>query len=31
MNTGGITQRIFKFANVMVGHLRGGLGHVNIR
>jgi len=30
MNTGGITQRIFKFANVMVGHLRGGLGHVNI-
>lgn len=30
MNTGGITQRIFKFANIMVGHLRGGLGHVNI-
>jgi len=30
MNTGGITQRIFKFANVLVGHLRGGLGHVNI-
>lgn len=30
MNTGGMTNRIFKFANSMVGHLRGGLGHVNI-
>ncbi len=30
MNTGGITNRIFKFANVLVGHLKGGLGHVNI-
>jgi len=30
MNTGGITHRIFKFANVLVGHLKGGLGHVNV-
>jgi len=30
MNTGGVTKRIFKFANVMVGHLRGGLAYVNI-
>jgi tripartite ATP-independent transporter DctM subunit len=30
MNTGGITRRIFKFAQIMVGHFRGGLGHVNI-
>ena len=30
MNTGGITDRIFIFANALVGHLRGGLGHVNI-
>jgi tripartite ATP-independent transporter DctM subunit len=30
MNTGGITERIFGFARVMVGHMRGGLGHVNV-
>lgn len=30
MNTGGITDRIFVFANNLVGHVRGGLGHVNI-
>lgn len=30
MNTGGITQRIFVFANMLVGRLRGGLGQVNI-
>ena len=30
MNTGGITQRIFDFANALVGHIRGGLGHVNV-
>ena len=30
MNTGGITWRLFKFADVLVGHLPGGLGQVNI-
>lgn len=30
MNTGGVTNRIFKFANALVGHYRGALGHVNI-
>tara|TARA_R110000850_G_scaffold93045_3_gene197000 strand:- start:77 stop:1357 length:1281 start_codon:yes stop_codon:yes gene_type:complete len=30
MNTGGITDKIFVFANNLVGHVRGGLGHVNI-
>lgn len=30
MNTGGITERIFGFARVLVGHFRGGLGHVNV-
>lgn len=30
MNSGGITDRIFKFADSLVGHLRGGLGHVNV-
>lgn len=30
MNTGMITDRIFNFANALVGHLRGGLGHVNV-
>jgi tripartite ATP-independent transporter DctM subunit len=30
MNTGGITQRIFDFASALVGHVRGGLGHVNV-
>lgn len=30
MNTGGITRRIFRFALALVGHLPGGLGHVNV-
>ncbi len=30
MNTGSITERIFRFAGSMVGHLRGGLAHVNV-
>ena len=30
MNVGGITQRLVMFANTLVGHLRGGLAHVNI-
>jgi tripartite ATP-independent transporter DctM subunit len=30
MNTGGITHRIYGFANAMVGPVRGALGHVNI-
>lgn len=30
MNTGSITQRIFDFASSLVGHLKGGMGHVNI-
>lgn len=30
MNKGTITHRIFDFANGLVGHLRGGLGHVNV-
>ena len=30
MNVGGITQRLVGFADAVVGHLRGGLAHVNI-
>jgi len=30
MNTAGVTDRIFNFCNVLIGHIRGGLGHVNI-
>jgi tripartite ATP-independent transporter DctM subunit len=30
MNSGGITQRIFRFANALVGPIPGGLGQVNI-
>ena len=30
MNTSGITDRIFTFAQSLFGHMRGGLGHVNI-
>ncbi|MCS7232663.1 MAG: TRAP transporter large permease [Synergistetes bacterium] len=30
MNTGGMTTRIFRFANALVGHVKGGLGHVNV-
>jgi C4-dicarboxylate transporter DctM subunit len=28
MNTGGITNRLVTFAKVLVGHIKGGLGHV---
>lgn len=30
MNMSGVTKRIFNFASSLVGHLPGGLGHVNI-
>jgi tripartite ATP-independent transporter DctM subunit len=30
MNKGSVTTRIFNFANSLVGHMRGGLGHVNV-
>ncbi|WP_440875989.1 TRAP transporter large permease [Thalassotalea sp. PLHSN55] len=30
MNSAGITNRIFDFANALVGWMRGGLGHVNV-
>ena len=30
MNVGGITDRIFRFAKALVGHIPGGLGQVNI-
>ncbi|MCX7786829.1 MAG: TRAP transporter large permease [Spirochaetes bacterium] len=30
MNTSGITKKLVNFANVLVGHIKGGLGHVNI-
>ena len=30
MNTAGITDRIFSFCNSLIGHIQGGLGHVNI-
>lgn len=30
MNSGGITDRIVHFCNVTLGHVRGGLGHVNV-
>ena len=30
MNKGSATPRIFNFANSLVGHMRGGLGHVNV-
>jgi len=30
MNTSGITDRIFTFAQSLFGHMRGGLGHVNV-
>ena len=28
MNSGGVTNRIFRFAKDLIGHLPGGLGHV---
>jgi tripartite ATP-independent transporter DctM subunit len=30
MNSTGITDRIFKFANSLVGHITGGLAHANV-
>lgn len=30
MNMSGITDRIFRFANVLVRHITGGLAHVNV-
>jgi C4-dicarboxylate transporter DctM subunit len=30
MNTGGMTRRIFVFAQLFVGRIRGGLAHVNV-
>ena len=30
MNSGTVTDRIFSFANTLVGRLQGGLGHVNV-
>lgn len=30
MNSSGITDRLINFARTMVGHLPGGLGHVNV-
>jgi len=30
MNTGGITRRLVHFAQCLVGHIRGGLGHVTV-
>ncbi|MEI8190869.1 MAG: TRAP transporter large permease [candidate division NC10 bacterium] len=30
MNEAGVTVRIFRFANSLVGHLPGGLGHANV-
>jgi len=30
MNGSGITRRLVNFANALVGHLTGGLGHVNV-
>jgi len=30
MNSSEITNKIFKLANTLVGHIRGGLGHTNI-
>ena len=30
MNASGMTDRLFVFSNCLVGHLRGGLGHVTV-
>lgn len=30
MNASGLTERLMGFARLMVGHLRGGMGHVNV-
>jgi tripartite ATP-independent transporter DctM subunit len=30
MNHGGVTERLVRLANALVGHVTGGLGHVNV-
>ncbi len=30
MNTGGVSHRLYNFAKVLVGHIPGSLGHVNV-
>lgn len=30
MSNGGVSRRIFKFCDSLVGHVHGGLGHVNV-
>lgn len=30
MNTGGVTRKLFRFANTIVGSVPGGMGHANI-
>lgn len=30
MNTGGVTRKMFRFANVLVGTVPGGMGHANV-
>lgn len=30
MNAGGMTTHLFRFAQCLVGHIKGGLGHVNV-
>ncbi|MBP5979885.1 MAG: TRAP transporter large permease [Halomonas sp.] len=30
MNASGLTERLMGFARLMVGHMRGGMGHVNV-
>src|SRR5699024_3094320 len=30
MNDGGITERLLQFSRVIVGHIRGGLAHINV-
>lgn len=30
MNTGGVTRKMFNFANVLVGTVPGGMGHANV-
>lgn len=30
MSSGGVARRLFRFAECLVGHIRGGLGHVNV-
>ena len=30
MNSGAVTEKVFKFANSLVGRWRGGMGHVNV-